>query len=483
MGARHTSTRTLLGPVGLLTVAHDGLNHDRLAALHERLLPGVEVRGRGKEDVCAAVVKQALGDADALDGLVAELDRVAHKELGLIASVPDRELRRRVLGLPALSLKRERARLLWALATDEREGAQALATEMVDALQRAAGVHPAANRLTVTSGKEGLSVVPHARDGVTLRVERLERERAEFLAQLGAREAQLREEVQTRSDAVRQEVLLRTRVRELEESQAEIKAQLGRTLVERTPARGDHGARLKELQEKLRWAEASRDALMARVTQMEEHLARTREENKALSTALVARETAAQQRIGRLRESLRDARLQRGRGGEVTAEMGPSPERVALHVDVANLSASAHHHHGARVDFVGLPRVLGDGRNVVLAVAYAVEQGEPERFAGFVHALKGAGYQVRIKKPRTRMDGTVKADWDMGLAMDVVEDVARVDTVILCSGDGDFVPMVELMRRRGKRVEVAAFPADTHDDLVSTAHAFHPLGKPNTRGG
>ena len=62
MGEGHTQPRTLLGPLGLLTVAHDGLSRDRLAALHERLLPDVEIRARGKEDVCAGVIDLRCSD-------------------------------------------------------------------------------------------------------------------------------------------------------------------------------------------------------------------------------------------------------------------------------------------------------------------------------------------------------------------------------------------------------------------------------------
>ena len=53
--------------------------------------------------------------------------------------------------------------------------------------------------------------------------------------------------------------------------------------------------------------------------------------------------------------------------------------------------------------------------------------------------------------------------------------VDAVDVVVLCSGDGDFVPLVQRLKREGKRVEVAAFRAATDDALIKAADGFVPL--------
>jgi uncharacterized LabA/DUF88 family protein len=50
-----------------------------------------------------------------------------------------------------------------------------------------------------------------------------------------------------------------------------------------------------------------------------------------------------------------------------------------------------------------------------------------------------------------------KADWDVGITIDAVKIAQSVDTIVLASGDGDFLQLVEYLKNQGKRVEVMAF--------------------------
>jgi uncharacterized LabA/DUF88 family protein len=63
----------------------------------------------------------------------------------------------------------------------------------------------------------------------------------------------------------------------------------------------------------------------------------------------------------------------------------------------------------------------------------------------------------------------------MGIAMEILDHLDAIDVLVLCSGDGDFVPLTERLRREGKRVEVAAFRSATDDALVKAADAFVAL--------
>ena len=76
---------------------------------------------------------------------------------------------------------------------------------------------------------------------------------------------------------------------------------------------------------------------------------------------------------------------------------------------------------------------------------------------------------------KVRGDGSRKADWDMGMAMEILDVVNDVDVVVLGSGDGDFVPLVKRLQRMQKRVEVAAFRASTDEGLIAAADAFMGL--------
>ncbi len=477
----HLTAVERLGAAGLLTVTHDALNQERLGQVYALVVPGALTHGLGKEATCATVVREALQGDQARAHLADALNRAAHKERGLLDALNDGVLRERVLTLPQLTLRRERARLMWALAADPRKACGDVLAEMLSELNAAV---KAAQSRKVDLDLGPLSDVvetPHPpRDLVRERVERLERERAEFLAQLGMRDAAWRAEVEARAEAERQVALWRTRARDAEEGMQDTQAQLKNVLLAaRTPAVAV--TRVDRLGERLEAMELDRDTWKERAESLEGQLDSVLQRQAQLAQQLVSRDLASQQRIARLRESLRDVRRQRARPADEQPQDGLGPERLAVHVDVANLAASANHRHAGRVDFVALLRWLGEGRRVARAVAYCVEHGDAERFQGFANALRAAGYEVRVKRPRARSDGTIKADWDMGLAMDVVADTARVDTIIVCSGDGDFVPLLETMRRRWKRVEVCAFPEDTHEDLRRTAQLFHALDVSHTR--
>jgi len=74
--------------------------------------------------------------------------------------------------------------------------------------------------------------------------------------------------------------------------------------------------------------------------------------------------------------------------------------------------------------------------------------------------------------------GNKKGDWDIGIAMDTIELARKLDTIILCSGDGDFIPLVQhLQRALGCKVEVIAFGKSCSSKLKETTDVFTDLDK------
>ena len=71
----------------------------------------------------------------------------------------------------------------------------------------------------------------------------------------------------------------------------------------------------------------------------------------------------------------------------------------------------------------------------------------------------------------------MKGDWDMELALDILDAAPRLDVVVLVSGDGDFTSLVKRVKRMGPRVEVLAFPRTTAKSLVQAADSFRPLDR------
>lgn len=136
----------------------------------------------------------------------------------------------------------------------------------------------------------------------------------------------------------------------------------------------------------------------------------------------------------------------------------PSTERVGLFVDVANLLYSSRNMR-VSIDFGRLLEFLRGNRRLVRAHAYAPTSPEPHAEQQFLSVVKGVGYRITTKNYKTFSNGAKKADLDLDMCMDIVRmvDARAIDTVVLVSGDSDFLPLLEYCSDHGVRVEVAAF--------------------------
>lgn len=149
-------------------------------------------------------------------------------------------------------------------------------------------------------------------------------------------------------------------------------------------------------------------------------------------------------------------------------------QRVGVFADVQNLFYSARNIYDAKTHFGKLLKFIVAERKLVRAVAYIVQKEGVDQ-SNFVEALERFGYEVKSKVLKIRADGTAKGDWDMGIAIDSVAMADKLDTVVLVSGDGDFVPLVEMLKARGCRVEVLAFERSTAAELKEAATLYIPI--------
>jgi uncharacterized LabA/DUF88 family protein len=142
----------------------------------------------------------------------------------------------------------------------------------------------------------------------------------------------------------------------------------------------------------------------------------------------------------------------------VTLPATPSTERIGVFVDVANLLYSSRSLR-VGIDFGRLLEFLRGNRHVIRAHAYAPTNPEPNAEQQFLSVVKGVGYRITTKNFKVFSSGAKKADLDLDLCMDIVRlvDARAVDTIVLVSGDSDFLPLLEYCSDRGVRVEVAAF--------------------------
>lgn len=149
-------------------------------------------------------------------------------------------------------------------------------------------------------------------------------------------------------------------------------------------------------------------------------------------------------------------------------------QRVGVFVDVQNLYYSARHLHKAKVNFKAILKQSVNGRKLIRAFAYVIKADVKDE-TNFFDALTNAGYDVRAKDLQVFHGGHKKGDWDVGIAMDIVKLAPKLDTIVIVSGDGDYVPLVLHAQSVGCRVEVIAFGKSSNAQLKEVADTFFDI--------
>ncbi|MCL6644088.1 MAG: NYN domain-containing protein [Dehalococcoidia bacterium] len=155
------------------------------------------------------------------------------------------------------------------------------------------------------------------------------------------------------------------------------------------------------------------------------------------------------------------------------ATAAPAP-RIGVFVDAANIELALDRLKH-RVNWKKMLDYLSEGRQLVRAVAYSPVHEDPgvsietQRFA---EPFIDQGFRV-VRKPFKRFsDGTIKANVDIEMALDIMEMLDRLDVVVLVSGDGDFERLVEVVQAKGVRVEVVSVGGSTASNLRHAADRF-----------
>lgn len=147
-------------------------------------------------------------------------------------------------------------------------------------------------------------------------------------------------------------------------------------------------------------------------------------------------------------------------------------QRVAVLIDVQNLYHSAKNLYKSRVNFGEILKTGVAGRKLIRAFAYVVRTKTGEE-KPFFDALSKLGIETRVKDLQEFYGGMKKADWDVGIVVDAIKTAGSgVDVIVLVSGDGDFVPLVDYLKNQGKRAEVIAFDKTASSKLKEAADEF-----------
>jgi len=150
-------------------------------------------------------------------------------------------------------------------------------------------------------------------------------------------------------------------------------------------------------------------------------------------------------------------------------------QRVAVFVDNQNIYYSAKNIYSSLIDFGAVLKHALGKRKLIRAFSYVIKAdvgAEKE----FFNALSKIGFEVKSKDLQVFYGGNKKGDWDVGLCMDVVRMIPKIDVCVLVSGDGDYSDLVEYAKSQGVRVEVIAFQKTASSKLLEIADSFYDLG-------
>lgn len=154
-------------------------------------------------------------------------------------------------------------------------------------------------------------------------------------------------------------------------------------------------------------------------------------------------------------------------------------DRIAIFIDGENIHYSAKHLN-MRLDYLKLCRKLAGTRRLVRSYFYTAISNQSEGKIDFINFLKLNGFTVVTKEIKSYNDGdlssrSVRSSLDMEMVIDTLEMLPNLDTVILCTGDGDFASLVGAVGRRGVHVEVCALREMTSTDLIAASDVYTDL--------
>lgn len=151
-------------------------------------------------------------------------------------------------------------------------------------------------------------------------------------------------------------------------------------------------------------------------------------------------------------------------------------QRVGVFIDVQNMYYSAKNLYKSKVNFIKILEDAVSNRQLIRAIAYVVKAEEPLEQT-FFEALEKAGFELKVKDIQIFPGGVKKADWDVGVVIDMIKLSNKLDVMVLVSGDGDYVPAVEFLQNQGHRIEVMSFGPSTSGKLIAAVDEFIDMDK------
>ena len=151
-------------------------------------------------------------------------------------------------------------------------------------------------------------------------------------------------------------------------------------------------------------------------------------------------------------------------------------QRVAVFVDVQNMYHSAKKTYGRNLSYSRMLRACVRNRRLIRSTAYVIEREGMDQVS-FLDHLRYCGFEVKRREVIERMDGSRKAEWEIGISMDMLRIADKVDTIIVVSGNGVFADVAPLIQAKGVKFECCAFRESMSDVLIRAVDQYHLLGE------
>ena len=465
-----------LGSDGLARVLADLLDKNRLSRLATSCglkYPGVRVRSVKRDKLVQDLVARAEAEETTREAIVRTLDKEMRAETRRWNQLSGENKAARVGDDAFLGTRGNLGKHLWLLARSEDNDANGFT---IVALQRLSAL--------VQHGSEAPPPTSPEETRLKRRVTGLEKKVQHLEGQVvRARDAEKRlkrDLIERKGDLAETRMLAQRLRRELDDARRSIERGRSQAApkidataivepIERSLKRlatgqkkiGHTVDKLKTAKPATTTSDKALRELTQKTEQLQKELTRTRSEQKAELTAIQKRLDA-----GLTANPAKKERKPRVK--EVD-------KRVGVFVDVQNMYYGARKLKG-KLDFDALMAAAVGDRRLIQSTAYVVESKEIDQ-SSFIARLQQKAIEVRRKTLRVRADGSTKGDWDMELALDILDAAAKLDVVVLVSGDGDFTSLVKRVKRMGPRVEVIAFPRTTAKSLLEAADRFVPLDR------
>jgi len=150
-------------------------------------------------------------------------------------------------------------------------------------------------------------------------------------------------------------------------------------------------------------------------------------------------------------------------------------KHVSIFVDVQNIYYTTRKQFGCNFNYNNFWDRVTEGRELVGAFAYATDRGDKKQIE-FQNILRAIGFEVKLKPFISRQDGSSKGDWDVGIAIDILEYAEKSDIVVLASGDGDFDLLLKKIKSKyNTDTEVYGVESLTANSLIKEARLFNPI--------